>query len=427
MTVPKDVTVNISRGSAQDGNYESAFLGCLVDRISIVHGRADSDSQPDPAACTVEISQYGTDDELPAVLEIGSRVDVTHVAANGLKTPRFYGNITDISLTWEDAGEATPERLTGEITATSLLAKQGRRVVGFLPWGQELDGARVLHILGGSAGLIDPGTVQILPRDVDMQPALDLARSVADSAGGIVWHDRAGTVRYADALHRRNTPVSVRLDACDILTSPQWRRTTEGLINRVNIAYGPTPEGGEQPVYTAVKQPSVNRYGTFEISASTELAELADATAMGQLLLTRNSDPVWVMAELPVDVRHLDATRTASLVRLDMHSLIELVGLPEAGSAPTNVSLWVEGYSEEFVYGDHTMTLTVSGYCRTSPPPWWDDVPATSTWDSVGDYLWDDVSCLPPSPNTGAWNNVSATTTWHTTNPWNVTWDTWKG
>jgi hypothetical protein len=143
---------------------------------------------------------------------------------------------------------------------------------------------------------------------VDSQPALDLARGVADDAGGIVWHTRTGEVRYADADHRRGITPALELDACDVLVTPTWRRTTEGLVNEVSIGYGPEPtgdEGGEQPRVIVSAPASIGRYGRYFYTAATMLAAQADAAAFANLLMVRNSSPVWIMAALPVDTGDL--------------------------------------------------------------------------------------------------------------------------
>ena len=137
-----------------------------------------------------------------------------------------------------------------------MLADLGRRVVGDVPWPQELDGARVARIMAAAdvsldPSYSDPGTVQVLPRDVDSQAALAIAQACATSASGLVWHTRTGEVRYADAEHRRGASPALQLNACDILVTPTWRRSSEGLVNLVSIGYGVAPEGGEQPRYVA--------------------------------------------------------------------------------------------------------------------------------------------------------------------------------
>jgi hypothetical protein len=272
----------------------------------------------------------------------------------------------------------------------------------------------------------DPGTVQILPRDIDSQPALDVAQDTAVSANGVIWYTRDGQVRYADANHRGNTGVSLALDSCDILVSPAWMRNLEGLVNKISLGYGATPDGGEQPRYLASNAASVAKYGTYSYTTATELATLADAQALAGLLIARQSEPVWVMTALPVDVTDLDDDRYAALLGLDMHSLIELTGLPAIGGAPTSAALFVEGWTERLAWAEHEVSLFVSGYCRTAPPPTWDELDATRTWDNTDPALtWDAIACLGPKVSQGRWMDVPATSRWQATDP-AITWDTWK-
>lgn len=422
----QSVTVDYLRVQSATADELTDDLTCLVDSVTIHHGRDDTNSQPEANSATLDMSLDTDEDEYPPTLEVGGSVRVTTATALGTFV-RFVGRVTDIAQGWQPAGEDTPNRLEMQVIATGTLAELGRRTVGAAPWGQELDGARIARIMA-AAGITlnpatsDPGTVQILPRDVDSQPALDVAQGVAESAGGIVWATREGDIRYADADHRRGTSPAVALDACDILVTPQWSRTTDGLINDVSIGYGATPAGGDQPRFTANRPDSIAAFGTYAFSSTTELAALADASAMGTLLLTRNRMPVWVMSLLPVDVASLDAERTAALLGLDMHSLLSLTGLPAAGSAPTSATLWVEGWTETLVYGGHEFTAVVSGYCRTSPAPRWDDVDPAQTWDSSGQTTWDDATCFGQTPNLGRWNDVPASLRWNQIAP-AVTWD----
>lgn len=366
----------------------SVDLTCLVDQVSINHGRTDTDSQPEASSATVDLSLITGQEALPDSLEVGGILRVeTRTAA--IDSTRFVGRITDIAYGWEEAGDSTPNRVQAQVIAVALLADLGRRIVGDVPWPQELDGARVSRIMAAAGVTLDPtfsdpGTVQVIPRDVDSQAALEVAQSTAGSGQGVVWHTRTGDVRYADANHRRGATPALELDSCDLLVTPVWRRTTEGLLNRVSLGYGVPPEEGEQPRYLADAPTSVERYGRYELSTETELATLADATALGQLLLNRNSSPVWVMSELPVAMKDLDASQTTALLAADMHTLLRLTGLPVAGAAPTSALLWVEGWQETLTWGDHELTLCVSGYCRTTPAPQWDDLDAAWTWDEIG-------------------------------------------
>ena len=421
------VTVTaVSGGAAVD-------ISCLVDTLTIHHGRDDTDSQPEASSCTVDIS-LDTDNPaeiVPAALDIGATVKVT-TALLGTPYTRFTGRVTDIAEGWDDAAEDTPNAVTMRVIATGPLADMGRRVVGDVPWPQEIDGDRI-HNIFTAAGVpwdgatSDPGTVQILPRDVDSQPALDTAQSVATDAGGVVWETRDAQIRYADSNHRRNAISALTLDACDILVSPTWSRTTSGLINDVSIGYGVPPEGAEQSRYLAADPVSKARFGVYAFTTATQLAALADAAAMGQLILTRNHLPVWIMSTLPVDVAGLSPADTAALLGLDMHGLINLTGLPAAGTAPTSAYLWVEGWNETLEFGIHELELVVSGYCRTTPPPRWNDLLPEWTWDAppiAPTLTWDDALCVGPIPSVGRWDDTPASFRWNTLDP-AVTWDTW--
>lgn len=403
-------------------------LSCLVDSVTIHHGRDDTDSQPEANSATLDLSLDTSEDDLPAELEIGATLRIT-TTIDATTSTRFVGRVTDVSEGWADAGTETPDRLELQVMATGALAELGRRIVGDTPYIQQLDGARVAAIMT-AAGLTldplfsDPGTVQILPRDVDSQPALDVAHGTAESAGGMVWSTRAGQIRYADADHRRGTDPALTLEACDVLVTPTWSRTTEALVNRVSIGYGIAPEGGEQPRFVSQRDDSITRFGRFEFTTTTELAAAADAAAMGNNLLTRNHEPSWDLSDLPVDVAGLDHDRTLALLSLDLHSLVTLTGLPAAGTAPTSTSLWVEGWSELLAWGRHEITLSISGYCRTAPPPRWNDIPSSTTWDSSGSRTWDDLTCIGPPVSEGRWDDVAASLRWDQIAP-AQTWDTY--
>ena len=410
-------------------------LASEVDQLTDRHGRVTPDSRPEAASVTVNVSCDSALTPWPNVVDVGCALEVV-TTLDGVGHVRFRGSITDLSLGWDDAGEDTPDRVTAQVVAVGPLADLGRRTVGDVPWPQQLDGARVAAILA-AAGITldpaysDPGTVAILPRDIDSQTALDLAQEVASDAGGIVWATAAGDIRYADAVHRRNIAPALELDACDILVTPTWRRTTEGMVNAVSIGYGVAPEagedgeggGGEAPRYVARRDDSIDKWGEFGLSTTTQLADAADAAAMGDLLLTQNHDPVWILGALPVAVADLDAADTATLLALETNDLIAVTGMPAAGALPTSTALWVEGWTETLAWEVHELELVVSGYCRTAPPPRWDDLNPAMTWDTAPG-TWDDAACFGPVTDLGRWNDQPATLRWDQIDP-AKTWDTY--
>lgn len=396
-------------------------LTCLVDELSIVHGRSDTTSQPEPSSTTLDVT-VGPGAPLPVEVDIGAWL-VVATTVGGVRYTRFTGRITDIAIGWDDAGPNTPEAGIGQIVAVSVLGDYARAVVGAEPFPQERDGVRVARVFA-LAGLVldpltsDPGTVDVTARDIDARSALEVAQDTASSAGGLVWETRDGDVRYADAEHRRNAPIDLDLDACDILVSPTWSRNLNGLVNEISLGYGLPPEGGgDAPVYATDNPGSVERFGRYAYSVTTELATLTDAQALAWLILSQNDAPAWQLNALPVDLAGLPLTATQTLLSLDVHALVRVTGLPATGATPTSIAAWVEGYTERLAFGVHEVELTVSDYCRTVPGPRWNDVAAATTWDTATG-IWDDFACTGgPAPSLGRWDDVPATTRWDAVDP----------
>lgn len=422
-------TVNVyPQADAPAGTPED--ITCLIDEMTINHGRSDTTAQPEPSSATVNFT-VGPGAPLPAVLDMGAWVKAETTVA-GMTFTRFIGRVTDLSVNWDDAGEHTPDNGAGQLTAIGGLADYGRRVIGDAPFPQELDGARIARVFS-VAGLVldptysDPGTVQVIPRDVDRRAALEVARDTANSAGGLIWTTRDGLIRYADSEHRRGTTVQLDLDACDVLVTPTWVRNLDGLVNEVSMTYGVAPaSGGDPPNHHAINEASQGRYGVYDYSVTVELATLADATAATSLILAQNGAPVWLLQELPLDVAGLTVTETQTLLGLEMHALLRVGGLPETGQTPTNIAAWLEGWTERLAFGEHEITLAVSDYCRTSPPPRWNDMAPEMTWDTTAG-TWDAAACVGgPLPNLGTWDTVAASVRWDQLDPGD-TWDSVAG
>ena len=408
-------------------------ISCLVDEVSIRHGRQDATTQAEPSSVTVDFT-VGPGAPLPDVVDIGAWLVVT-TTVSGTTHTRFTGRLTDIALGWDDAGENTPDAGVGQMVAVSVLADYARRIVGDEPFPQELDGARVARVFA-LAGLVldpatsDPGVLEVIPRDVDTRAALEVAEATARSAGGLIWETTDGQIRYADSEHRRGADVDLDLDACDILVTPTWNRNLSGMVNEISLGYGvATPADGDTPAQEAPRIRAVNAdsqrlWGRYEYSVTTELARESDATAMASLILTQNGSPVWMLNALPVDVFGLDATQTAALLGLDVHSLVRVTGLPANGSTPTSVAAWVEGWNERLAWGVHDMDITVSDYCRTAPPARWDDLDPATTWNATpATTTWDSIACTGgPVTDLGRWDDVAATTRWDQV-PASVDWD----
>jgi len=405
-------------------------VSCLVDDVTIRHGRDDTTSQPDPSSATVNLAWDGTVESLPGSVEVGAVLTVTTVLPS-VSRVRFRGRITDVALGWDDAGEDTPTTEQAQLSAVGIMADLGRRFIGAEPFPVENDAQRVARI-ASLAGMpldlweSDPGTVQIRARDIDSQPALEVMRETAESGQGVLWQTADGEVRYSDAWHRARVAVGLELDSCDVLVSPTWVRNLDGLVNEVAVGYG-TGGGGTQPRYTNTNATSQAVWGRYAYTTDTLLASLADAQTMGDLLLRRNFEPVWVLSAVPVDVAGLSESDTDRLLTLDVNDLVHIANLPTNGSAPTDIYGWVEGWSETLAHGVHDMELALSGYCRTSALVRWDD-PAGVTWNTIPNaatLTWDQSYCIgPPGPGIGRWDDTPTYLRWDQVAT-SVTWDTW--
>jgi hypothetical protein len=256
----------------------AADLDCEAAEVTIRHGRDGPSGQPDASSATITVPASN----LPTGVEVGATVKVDTQDDLAAWHPRFSGRVTDLAVTWHPGGGddlvPVPE---ATITAVGPLADLGRRKVGDVPWPAELDGARVARVLtlaAATVGTVDPGTVNVLARDVDQRSAQEVIVDAATSAGGILWQTTGGLVSYADANHRKNAAVAVTLDACDVLMAPVWTRTVEGLLNDVAVSYGvPVPPATEQPTYSDTRADSIATYGRYGYAVRTDLAALADA------------------------------------------------------------------------------------------------------------------------------------------------------
>lgn len=415
------------------------FLGadqeCIVSSASIHHGRDDAASQPDASTATL-----GVIGPLPAGVDIGTAIQVyaqwpPGPPGAGTLYTRFVGTITDLVVEWFDVDQPL-----ATIIAAGPLAAMGRFVIGDSPWPAELDGARAARAItlsgvDSDATLRDPGTVNVLARDVDAQPALVVGSEAAEDGAGMLWERRDGLVGYADALHRRNTPIGIELDACHVPLDAKWGKNLEGLVNDVRIRYGTPPSGGEQPELHVTNQASIDARGRFDASITTRLADQAAAQMRADTILARQAIPAWIFAGVGLPIEFLpasDAGLVDDLLGLEVHSLMSVTGLP-AGSPRTSALLWVEGWTETIEaaigggVGAWRIDFATSDYCATGAIPRWDDVPSAQTWDTMDPAkTWDGISCLPPTVSRGRWDDVAASAKWDQQGA-AITWDTWPG
>lgn len=366
--------------------------------VTIKHGRAGIDQQPEAATCTVTVRASA----LPELPELGDTLDVqlgpdavvwlgnpTGPALDAIRD-RFTGTLTDIAVRPEGRNLAGPGLVS--LTGVSRRARLGRTYVGDAPWPAESDGARAARILALVADqvdtdTVDPGTVTLLGRDVDRQTALGLLDALAFQANGQLAEHRNGSFDWHDADHRRTTTPLLTLDASSVLAPAVASKSFAGLVNDLTVTYG-------NPADTVrVTAPSsIARYGPLAAAVTTELADTADASSFATQAVARLSVPAYEFGELAVDLlRSVTADDVTALLAVEQASLLALSGFPESGPFRA-AQVWVEGWAETLGRDRWRLALNVVGYGRGVPALRWSDVDPDLTWAEVDpDRSWLDA------------------------------------
>lgn len=373
---------------------------CDVEAISIRHGRDDPFSQPEADAATLELVG-----PLPSGLDIGSGVAV-FAQLGGVDYPRFTGRITDLALGWD----TMPDAPVSQVIATGHLAAMGSTLVGTVSMPAEMDGDRANRVITAAAAPTDaarsdtPGTIHVIARPPDRQPALQIAQEAAEDGGGMLWETRDGKVVYADASHRDGTHLTLTLDPCTIPLEITWAKTLEGLINDVTLTYYESGVSYEQHVWD---EASIAVHGMYATSLGTRIAGEGDAITRGGSLIYAQAEPAWRVANVGVHLERLakmgltgseDLTYTGGILNLEIHDLVKVAGMPYG--SPINPSyLYVEGWTETIDFGSWHIQFAVSDYCQTASAETWDEVDAITTWHTYEggtDTTWNQLPCHPP-------------------------------
>lgn len=122
--------------------------------------------------------------------------------------------------------------------------------------------------------------------------------------------------------------------------------------------------------------------GYREVSIDSQLAEAADASALGRHILRWHALPHWVMPAVVLMGDELSPAEFAALMGLEVSDkvLLPLLSHPE-GPTPSGSTEWVvEGWTEEWSRDGHRVTLAVSDRTQLGVVAGWHDV-WTDTWE----------------------------------------------
>lgn len=405
----------------------SAELTNALVGYTVTAGRGDVDEHVQATTCAATLAR----ELLTAVPEVGAGVQLAVTAAAGdalglaaSARPRFTGEVVGRSL--DDDG-----RLVLQLVGRR--SRLGRLYVGDTPWAQETAGVRVQRILDLARaqlpalqlGTVDADAVQVIPRDVDRQPALALLDELAETTTGQLVELRDGTLTWHDAEHRRNPAVLVELVAGrQIVAGLRWESGLAGMVNDLTLAYGLTPAEGEQPTVRQVDDVSVAAVGVVAASESTLLADKSTAEDRARLIVGRRSTASWSSPALTVELlRSVDRAQLAGLLRLEHGNVLRATGLP-AMSPFTTSELVVEGYTETLTRDAWLLDLAVAGLGIAGAPLQWQETPAAITWAGVtpAGMTWLQAAQWQPyRGESGRWHDVAATLRWSAV-PASTTW-----
>jgi hypothetical protein len=249
----------------------------------------------------------------------------------------FAGTISDVEAVLAPDG-GTINRV---VAVSSGLGAMAKRIIGDVPWLTERDGQRIENILDAAAipkGLIDTGTVSFMARDVDAQDALDLASTYAAQAFGYLVDGRDGRVGYQDAGYRNpSVDVPIEVPCRYLLSEPVAAQRAAALVNRVRIRWGSDP----QPEYTAQDTDSIDEYGLYEQSLTTELAAQADAEHIANQIVSLYSQPRWGTEVVTSALHTIPEAAARQIAGLPVSSYLNVTGGPQPLSDPWQV--WLEG------------------------------------------------------------------------------------
>lgn len=390
---------------------DAAERACEADvPVTVTVGRTSVREDGQPQYATINLSG-----PIPGpIVETGQPVTIT----DGLG-PRHTGRISDTEVTHDDDGAVQ------KLTSIGALAAWGRQRIGDTPWPQESVAERAQRIAGlvGLPLIVEGGRdLQVIPRDVDSKPGIEVLTELANSTGGWLYDDGAGIV-HLQALDARDVstttvlwaqePAGATWDELDDVTwadedqpgpyapivldctqvdwEPKWTQTLE-FVNIVTVAWGPKDPDGEQAVVTVSDQASIDELGESPVTIKSQLADPGDATELAGLILRRSARPRWHLDAVAVDLAGLDPHTAARLANALPGTRCTVTGLPQP--APHDMTAFpgvIEGWVETIYDDARRLTLWLSHVEESLAVPTWEAEPAGQTWAQLDPTLtWED-------------------------------------
>ncbi len=358
--------------------------------VTVSHGRNDITATPVASDATMTFLA-------PAILPIEIS-DLVVIEAYGL--PRFTGRVSDLLLSHEYNPNgpsigfpiATNYFARIDVTLIGSLAQLGLAFVGADGYPRETLDDRVNNILTDAnvvyANNSDPlMTLEALDAQLGGYSALDLLTQLATETGGTLadlpdgnvlwesysrrgfgynpahWYDLDPTDTYpdipyiwADVYDRVDTaPLTVSLPPAATAWAPTWRTSNQTILNDVTVVYGTS--GNQEK--TDSDPASIVTHGRRAYTLTTQLHYAADAQTRASDIIRSQSEPRYAMQNVQVLMEELTEPTLSAVLDLISGSRVDLDDVPQPAPIADYVGI-VEGWSETYTPGQHTLTMSLS-------------------------------------------------------------------
>jgi hypothetical protein len=397
-------------------NGTALNLADVAYAVTVSHGRNDVTASPEPGLAQLDLLITG-DAAIPVTL--GDTLEV-----DAYNTTRFTGTVSDMALEhMPPVGQNSPmTRLT--ITGIGPLARLGRLYAGAAGFPAEDLDVRVAAILD-TTGLTyiaetDPD-IALNAYDPNYDTVSSLLAELCEWTGATVYDMPDGSVRFESYTRRgydystaiwsdyltetwpdllgtwanqtspgSAAPTPVALPADGVVWEPTWQTTANTILNDVTVTYGTAdPQLTQQVTDTA----SIALFDRRAVELTTGLANDYDATRRAQLVITSQAAERWQLGQVTVLLDQLTAGQRTSVLGLREGARVLLTNLPEPNPQNTDQFVGVvEGWTDQYVDGFHTTTISLSDPRYSYAVISWGEAPATATWGGVSvTKTWADI------------------------------------
>lgn len=289
--------------------------------------------------------------QVQASTPTGFTVEYVDDYGNGDTLTRFTGRITSIDYR------------PGVAAVTATDASEALTRLDLVEWKRpaETDHQRVAAIAAAAGVEIQVDGQDTTNLLADDNPATTSAwaalQKVATDCGAVVYCDREGDIHYS-CWDDKGKPLDVPGD-CVILESLSMQAELASVVNQVKVEYGAKDGEGVRPNVTVKDAESVKRFGVFDKSYSTRLADQADAQTMANQVVAQAGYPTWNTPAATVTFLGAPDAVVSKVAPVELQDQALLGPMP-VGAPFMDYQALVLGYTETMSRTDWQLKLHLS-------------------------------------------------------------------